>query len=225
MAKTKQVSFNALKKIVKMQSKEDKKVILFDTPDDEKIEVEVVRVLSPEDMTSFVMSVTETLFDGNTYNPAIFELIYSQSILSYYTNVKVDDMKNDLINDIVYSTDMIDRIIEVVDEKQLSEIETAIESSINYKIKEIMSVNELANNQLSNMVQEEHESLKSEVTTLIETFSQVGKTFEGIDQEKLMSLMESIAGKDEKKLVDNIMIYKGKQEKLQPELEVADETM
>ncbi len=208
MTKTKQVSFNSLKKIIKYQSSDNKTTILFDVDKDESIEVEVTKLLSTQDSVDFVDSVSSAIFIDGVYTPSLYNLVYSKAILAFYTNIKVNDINNDLLNEIIYDTDIIDKILSVINEMQLYHLESAITDAIDYKCKEILSVNELTANTMIQEMAERNKEQTEQVKALITTFSEIGKTFDGIDQNKLMQMIEMIANKDEDELVNSVMAYR-----------------
>lgn len=210
MAKTKQVSFNSLKKIIQCQSLDNKTSLLFDVGDNENIEVEVTKLLSTQDSVDFVESVSNAVFIDGVYTPSLYNLVYSKAILAFYTNIKVNDINSDLLNEIVYNTDIMDKIIDVINEIQMYHLESAITNAINHRCKELLSVNESATNHLIQEVSEKSKEQSEQVKTLIETFSEIGKAFDGIDQNKLMEMLETISNKDEDKIVNSVMDYREK---------------
>lgn len=203
MAKTKQISINQIDKIIASQAdrypKDNKTVISYNVGNGETVDVEVSPLLSVEDMNNMVQAVSEAVFDNNTYVPAVYELIYSKAVLAYYTNLKID-MKNDKFNQIVYCTDIVDKVVDSVNTMQLADINDAIDKAIEFKKQEILSTqNRLLEENLNQLV------------TLTNTMSEFGEKMKDINMNEVIDNYKKIANMPEKERVNNILEFQRKE--------------
>lgn len=199
MAKTKQISINQIDKIIASQTdtypKDNKRVISYDVGNGETVDIEVTPLLSIEDMSSMVHAVVGALFDNDTYTPAMYELVHSKAILVYYTNLK-SDMNNDKLNQIVYCTDIVNKVVQVVNISQFEDINYAICKAIEFRKQEILST--------QNRLLEEN---YNQLVALTNTMSTFGEKMKGVDMNELMDNFKKLANTSEKERVNNVLEF------------------
>lgn len=94
--------------------------------------------LSYSDKLSFVNSVVDILVDGEYYNSIIRDLIFDFYIIDIFTNIDTSDLVEsasfvDDVEEFLEDTDIVDIVSANVDEKVLSELNKAIDKSIEYR--------------------------------------------------------------------------------------------
>lgn len=196
--KTNKVSVSQLEKIIKFQNKdkEDKITISFEN-EDGKFDVEVLKTISITNMILMVDGVVNNLFDEDSnFISAIQDFVFYKAILAYFTNVDISNISDDMLNDLIYKTNIMGRIIEVINQKQFNNIEDSIHSAIKYKKQEILS------NQRYTL--EENLNQLFIATKSIETFTEM---FKDMDVNKLAKFIDNNNNISEKKIVDNVLDY------------------
>lgn len=194
MTDTKKISINQIDKIIKTQTGncKEKITIQYKVTDDEIIEIVVTPLLSVDEMNSMVNSIVDTICN-DTYNPALYELVYSKAIMVYYTNLKTD-ITNNKLNQIVYCTDIIEKIVNIINPLQLADINDAVDKSIEFKKQEILSTeNRLLKENLNQLV------------SLTNIMSEIGEKMNDIDIKELMKNCKKIADIPEKERIQKIL--------------------
>lgn len=188
------ISVNQVDKIIKTQTRncKEKITIPYKVADDEIIEIVVTPLLSVDEMNSMVNSIAETICN-DTYNPDLYELVYSKAIMAYYTNLKTD-ITNDKLNQIVYCTDIIEKIVNIINPLQLADINDAVDKSIEFKKQEILSTeNRLLKENLNQLI------------SLTNIMSEMGEKMNDINIKELMENCKKIADIPEKQRVQSIL--------------------
>lgn len=150
----------------------------------------VRRNISLEEMLEFVANVTGLCFesDTNKYIPEVKDFGIRTSIINYYTNVDLPESTSEKYS-LLYSTDIIQTVIKMVDPQQFNSIVESIENAIDH----IANANiEMFNKQVQ------------KITELIEQFGELFEdSFSGISKDEMIKLVENITnfGDNEEKFV------------------------
>ncbi len=212
MSKTNpEVSVNQIDKIIKSQSskypKDNKTVVLFDVAYGEQISINVTPILSIEDMNEFAEVVSNSVFIDDEYAPALFKLVRARAIMTYYTDLKTN-ITNDKLLQIIYNTDIIERVEDSINPKQFSAIETAIGKAIEFKKQSILSEQRKLVTELTNNVQIEQNDVITKMNSVVELFEKISNGLDGYGKKQLAEDINMIANKDEKEIVDNILEFR-----------------
>lgn len=183
MSKIKRISVNAFEKVMDEIPNE----VTFEWMG---LEVRCKKVLPLADMIAFVEFVTSACFsDSGDYLPEARELAFGIAVLERYANFTLP--KNTASKyDLIYRTQAVEAVLEHVDQKQISDIENAIYSKIQYRL------------------QVEKDVLRSQMTELYSTVEKMTEAmegmFEGVDPGEFTALAEAISDGsiDEKKIVE-----------------------
>lgn len=214
------ISINQIDKIIAAQSdkypKNNKTVISYDVRNGETVDIEVTPLLSLDDMDGFVEGVTEGIFDNDTYKPALYEIVYSQAILCFYTNLKTD-MTNDKLIQIVYNTDIVDMVIDKINVMQLADINDALEKAIEFKKQSILSEQRKLLSETNMTMQIEQNEVISKMDSVINLFKNISSGLDDYGKKQLAEDINKIANTDEKVIVDNILDFQEKQKTMNSE--------
>lgn len=182
--KTKKISAKEFETIV------DKIKITNVTIEWNGLEILIKRNLNFDEMMGFVESVTDLCFseETNTYLPQIKDFAIKAFIISNYANIELPK-NSDKKYELIYGTDIITRILDVIDPVQFGDIMHAIDIKLDY----------MADSNITAL----NKSIL-EVSNIIEKF---GNKFEesmgGLDTESMANLVDRLAnGFDEEKLMN-----------------------
>ena len=214
------ISINQIDKIIAFQadkySKNNKTVISYEVGNGEPVDVEVTPLLSLNDADNFVECVIEGVFDNDTYKPALFELVFSQAILYFYTNLK-SDMKSEKLIQIVYNTNIVDRVIENVNKMQFADINDALEKAIEFKKQSILSEQRKLLSETNMTMRIEQNEVISKMDSVINLFKNISNGLDDYGKKQLAEDINKIANTDEKVIVDNILDFQEKQKPMNSE--------
>lgn len=110
--------------------------------DRSKSALTVLPYVSLEKRSVMLKNIVDIVFAYNRFNYGWTELAINREILKAYTNVKVDLMKLELVNELVKNTDIMKKVISVLGDEYDNIHRDAIEA-IEYKKQEILKENEL----------------------------------------------------------------------------------
>lgn len=154
------------------------------------IEVTVTKTISLTDMMEFVNNVVGSCFlDDGRYLPEIKEFAVKSNLLAKYTNIALPE-KLEHRYELLYCSDIVDFVRDVVSEEQLREIEDAIDRKIAYRCAT------------------ETAAVQRQLAKLADAFSEVQKTASGLfdsvsadDLKKLVGALSEDGGVNEEKIV------------------------
>ena len=157
------------------------------------LELEVRRYISFSEMLEFVEFVTDMCFTSdNTYMPEVRDYAIRVFVISRYTNIELPE-DTDKRYELLYGTDIMRAVLQLVDAQQINEIVAAIDTKINY------------------ITETNIEAFQRQVQNLTNIVNEFGQTFEGMlkdsDPEVLAKFIDAVAnnGMDEEKLVKTYM--------------------
>lgn len=197
--KENKISFHKIDGILSNYKEESKAVTCY-TSEGEEVVITVKPYLSVQEMAQFVSDVADNVFDGETYAPYNRAIATVYAVLFYFTNLKSDMGLERLAA--FERTPVYAEILEKIDLKQFSFINSSISEFIEYRKRE---------NQ--NTQKERLEKNINELQAMTDVFVKLGEQFKEFDAGRMMNAIEEFAKKDEATLANSILDYKEKQEK------------
>lgn len=164
-----------------------------------ELEIVVKKTLTFKEMFEFVNDVVNTCFSEgeNEHVPHVKEFMKRVCLVEKYTNLTLPKSTEKSYN-LLYRTDVVEKILEHIDCVQYHEICNAIDEKINSTLKANIDA-----------INRQIDQIFSSFNTLQE---QMDAIFGNISQEDVTSLMKTLAengGFDEKKIVDAYLDNKG----------------
>lgn len=159
-------------------------------------EVKVKRSLSLMEVLAFVDDVVESCFhDQYGYMPEVRDFVIKSNILSRYANFSLPDNLEHRYQ-MVYFTDAVDTVCEVINTTQLQEIVDAIDKKIRFNC--------------NTRTAEIQKRIEQVVETIEDMSRQTEALFSGLTKDDMQTLMSAIAesGLDEQKIVKAYMEQK-----------------
>lgn len=189
------VSVNKFKSILRDNTVE---VALKGTED---VYIKIKRTLSLMEMLQFIENVVSSCVDvdAGTYTPEVLDFAVKEEILTKYANFRLPNNVEKRY-ELIYNTDAVEQVKNYIDEEQLNEIRSAIQSRIDYSLSIITSALTAKVNEMTNQLNEFVEAAK--------------KAFTGVNSNDISTLANSLSnmrGVDEVKLVDAIKTAQGEE--------------
>lgn len=223
MAKTKK-ELTIIEKIVAPFKESNKITISCPIGGGENVDFTAFNTISLEDTISFVETVSDSLFnfpltDLKTgeikniieYNPAIYDVAFAKTLLSYYTDLDLNISNEDFISS-MYVCNLPDRVIENINTKQLDDIIASIQAKIRFKREELLSDKTSKLNELKNRIEKEQDEILTqteEISNSFETVLENFKTqFEGVTPDMMNGLIKNMSGMNERELANNVLDFK-----------------
>lgn len=153
------------------------------------IDVKIKRVIGVSDMIRFVRRVVDTTYeDDSEFMPEATEFAFKSCLVEFFTNLRMPSNAEKQY-DIIYGTDIVDVILDVVSDSQIRDIRAAIKEHISHRnhvdaLASAMKISELTN----------------KVEAMVDSF---GNMFDGISGEDIKNIAKSVVNNkiDEEKLV------------------------
>lgn len=188
--------------------KENKSIISLPISDTENYDIEVKQLLNADEMASFVDGVSKAVFSKGKYIPILFDLVYANAVIAYYTNLEIATIdkktkepisliSNDELVSLVYNTDIIREIESKINFAQKEDIILAIVKSIDYRKQEIL------NTQSARL-----EGAIQQIENSTEIISKIVEQFNDVDVKQVMDATIKLANIPERNLVNNILDVK-----------------
>lgn len=136
MAKKKsRISINKLESVLK------ENIVVVPMRGNEDVNIIIRRTLPLKDMMQFVENVVSSCVDAETasYTPEIKEFAIRSEILTTYANFNLPSNVEKQY-ELLYCTDVLCQVMEYINNKQLHEIEVAIDARIDHEVKMIETV-------------------------------------------------------------------------------------
>lgn len=199
---TKQINADTLNKLVTYEKEknkyEDKIALLCKLDNDKNIEICITPTLSAKDMNFMVNGVVNAIIDGNIYNSSLEKLVFYQAILAFFTNIDTENIHSQLLIDLIYNTDIVNKIYERINKRQIADIENAITKALNFRKDQIITSQEQKLNENSAKLDEYIECVKK----LTEQFNE---NLSGADIKKLIKSTTKLSNLSEEKIADKII--------------------
>lgn len=169
------ISIPQMEKIIKSQCKPPS--LLPYSIDDTLIESVVTPTIGKKDKVRFIFDIVKGCFDEDVYQPCYKSDLIKIAILMYFTNLDMQATE-DTLYALVNTTDVVDKVKQLIPANQLFEIETAIEDMIVFRKEEILYTQK---KELAHSIKTlEHYS---------EEFAKIGEQFQTIDMDKMKSVL------------------------------------
>lgn len=133
--KESRISINKLESVLK------ENIVVVPMRGNEDVNIIIRRTLPLKDMMQFVENVVSSCVDAETasYTPEIKEFAIRSEILTTYANFNLPSNVEKQY-ELLYSTDVLCQVMEHINNKQLHEIEVAIDARIDHEVKMIETV-------------------------------------------------------------------------------------
>jgi len=133
--KESRISINKLESVLK------ENVVVVPMRGNEDVNITIRRTLPLKDMMQFVKDVVSSCVDAETatYIPEIKEFAIRSGILTMYANFNLPSNAEKQY-ELLYCTDVLCQVMEHINQKQLHEIEVAIDAHIDHEVKMIETV-------------------------------------------------------------------------------------
>ena len=133
--KESRVSINKLESVLK------ENIVVVPMRGNEDVNITIRRTLPLKDMMQFVENVVSSCVDAETasYTPEIKEFAIRSEILTTYANFNLPSNVEKQY-ELLYCTDVLCQVMEHINNKQLHEIEVAIDARIDHEVKMIETV-------------------------------------------------------------------------------------
>lgn len=133
--KESRVSINKLESVLK------ENIVVVPMRGNEDVNITIRRTLPLKDMMQFVENVVSSCVDAETasYTPEIKEFAIRSEILTTYANFNLPSNVEKQYESL-YCTDVLCQVMEHINNKQLHEIEAAIDARIDHEVKMIETV-------------------------------------------------------------------------------------
>ena len=133
--KESRISINKLESVLK------ENIVVVPMRGNEDVNIIIRRTLPLKDMMQFVENVVSSCVDAETasYTPEIKEFAIRSEILTTYANFNLPSNVEKQY-ELLYCTDVLCQVMEHINNKQLHEIEVAIDARIDHEVKMIETV-------------------------------------------------------------------------------------
>lgn len=133
--KESRISINKLESVLK------ENIVVVPMRGNEDVNITIRRTLPLNDMMQFVENVVSSCVDAETasYTPEIKEFAIRSEILTTYANFNLPSNVEKQY-ELLYCTDVLCQVMEHINNKQLHEIEEAIDARIDHEVKMIETV-------------------------------------------------------------------------------------
>ena len=133
--KESRISINKLESVLKENT------VVVPMRGNEDINITIRRTLPLKDMMQFVENVVSSCVDAQTasYTPEIKEFVIRAEIMTTYANFNLPSNVEKQY-ELLYCTDVLCQVMEHINNKQLHEIEVAIDARIDHEVKMIETV-------------------------------------------------------------------------------------
>lgn len=133
--KESRISINKLESVLK------ENIVVVPMRGNEDVNIIIRRTLPLKDMMQFVENVVSSCVDAETasYTPEIKEFAIRSEILTTYANFNLPSNVEKQY-ELLYCTDVLCQVMEHINNKQLHEIEAAIDARIDHEVKMIETV-------------------------------------------------------------------------------------
>lgn len=159
------------------------------------VEVEIKQVLTPTEVSNFVMEVVLYCFAGEkqVYSPELKDIAIKLGIIKYYTGLAMPGTIDDEYVKLLYKYDIVDFVIKEINRQQFSAIIESIDDKIEYILDRTGTI---VSSKLAELLE-----------TVVKAVENYAKNFEGIDGDKLADMVSAISGNkiDEEKIVAAVM--------------------
>lgn len=178
-------------------------VITLKTASGEIVDIEVKRFISLDEMDAFVNSVADAVFVNGEYKPALRNAVFFKALVAYFTSIKVDGLNNDRLLKLKYS--LMRHIEKVVDQNLLCELETAVDSRIDFTIKCALSEQRRQLDEAISALNTEKDMILSQMEAVLDVFKRIAESTDELDKEQLQDDIHALANMNERDRINAII--------------------
>ncbi len=149
--------------------------------------------LLPTEKAELCARVVAQLFEDDTYNPFVRDDVTYAAIISYFTNIKADNLTPERLAFLVYDVSLISKI-ESVSPDQYKDIMLTIDRAV-----------ETINADIREKRQHDIDAILDEVKALTDKFAKVGNSLDALDLNAVVSDVNKIANMNDEERVRNVL--------------------
>ena len=173
--KTKKVSIGSVDKVIKDNFSNIEILDWFG------LDVEVKKTLSATEAFEFVNNCVNAVIDESEYLPEVKDFIIRSNVIEAYTNISLPDSFTHRY-DILFESDIVEAVIQVLDQKQFCNIIEAIDNKIEYK--KSMNISELG------------KRVSSLISAFENVYEQTESMYSGIEANDIKKLLSAVSNAD-----------------------------
>lgn len=147
----------------------------------------------PTEKAELCARVVAQLFDDDTYNPYVRDDVTYAAIISYFTNIKAENLTPERLAFLVYDVDIISKI-ESISPNQYKDIMLTIDRAV-----------EAINADIREKRQHDIDAILDEVKALTDKFAKVGNSLDALDLNAVVSDVNKIANMNDEERVRNVL--------------------
>ena len=185
------ISIAKIDKFIKEKCSSQYRKISFDLEED-TFEILVKQFLTPEEELACAYQIASQVFIDGSYTPEVFYSSTLMNFILFYTNIKVEIGLNRAYQ-LAYGSDVIDKLIPLINQKQWANILAAARERIEYRNKNDASVQE---KKILDLVQR--------IDTATSAIDAMTETMKNIDPDTIQGAVSNIANMSEEKIIHSI---------------------
>lgn len=193
---TKKVSCEKLDNLMKKHHAEGYNETLYPIgggEDNGGFNIAIRSYLLPTEKAELCARVVAQLFEDDTYNPFVRDDVIYAAIISYFTNIKADNLTPERLAFLVYDANLISKI-ESVSPDQYKDIMLTIDRAV-----------ETINADIREKRQHDIDAILDEVKALTDKFAKVGNSLDALDLNAVVSDVNKIANMNDEERVRNVL--------------------
>ena len=145
------------------------------------IEIEVKKAISMHEALEYVNNCVDAVIDEETYLPEAYDFMVRSNLIEKYTNISLPDSLTHRY-DILFTSDIVGRVMSVIDMPQYEMILNAIDQKIEYK--KTMNTFEL-NMRVSRLI-----------SAFENVYEQTESMYSGLDADDLKKILSAVSNAD-----------------------------
>lgn len=149
--------------------------------------------LLPTEKAELCARVVAQLFEDDTYNPFVRDDVTYAAIISYFTNIKADNLTPERLAFLIYDVNLVAKI-ESVSPDQYKDIMLTIDRAV-----------ETINADIREKRQHDIDAILDEVKALTDKFAKVGNSLDALDLNAVVSDVNKIANMNDEERVRNVL--------------------
>lgn len=161
--------------------------------EDNPFEVEIRKYLTTTEKAELCARVVAQVFADGEYNPYVRDDVTYTVIISYFTNIKADNLTPERLAFLVYDVNLISKI-ESVSPDQYKDIMLTIDRAV-----------DAINADIREKRQHDIDAVLDEVKALTDKFAKIGNSLDSLDLNAVMSDVSKIANMDDEERVRNVI--------------------
>lgn len=193
---TKKVSCEKLDNLMKKHHAEGYNETLYPIgggEDNGGFNIAIRSYLLPTEKAELCARVVAQLFEDDTYNPFVRDDVTYAVIISYFTNIKADNLTPERLAFLVYDVNLISKI-ESVSPDQYKDIMLTIDRAV-----------ETINADIREKRQHDIDAILDEVKALTDKVAKVGNSLDALDLNAVVSDVNKIANMNDEERVRNVL--------------------